>query len=82
VRLLDGNGALRELDDRFRAVLLLLLLCKLPIDIPDVLGGSILSSALPADAIRKALLAFMISNPFRTFPLTASSLPPMCAVSW
>jgi hypothetical protein len=83
MRLLDGNSTLKKLDDRFlRAILLFLLLCKLLIDISDVLRGSILPFILLAEAIRNALLAFIISNPFRIFSLMSSSLPPIYTVLW
>ena len=72
--LFGGNGALRELDDFFCAVLLLLL--------PDVLGGGIVfSTLLVAEACRKASVAFIMSSPFQTLLLMSPSFPLTQTVS-
>src|SRR5204863_6584690 len=79
-RLFGGNGALRELDDLFRAVLLLLL--APPTGAPDVLRDCAMPSALLlAEVCRKASVAFMMPNPIRILSSMSSSFPPTRTVS-
>src|SRR4051794_21243271 len=69
----NGNGVLRELDDLFRAVLLLLLSGAPPTGAPDVLGGGIVYSVfLVAEVCKNASVAFVMPKPFRTLLLMSS----------